>query len=154
MKKQIAIILTAAVLSVSPALADPVSDLISSHNMNRFSAGAAEITGQPEIEQDRYVYHLPNIDIVISADNENIKSFSCVCFDDSSIGEFLAQCVTAFYDIGGIESYVSCYGELLYEYLAARAGIETKSNSSVPGVLFQVSKLKNGRYIFIVVKVE
>lgn len=153
MKKQIAIILTAAVLSVSPALADPVSDLISSHNMNRFSAGATEITGQPEIEQDRYVYHLPNIDIVISADGENIKSFSCVCFDDSAIGEFLAQCVTAFYDIGGMESYVSCYGELLSEYLAARAGIETKSNSSVPGVLFQVTKT-GSRYIFIIVKVK
>ena len=153
MKKQIAIILTAAVLSVSPALADPVSDLISSHNMNRLSTGAAEITGQPEIEENRYVYHLPNIDIVISTDNENIKSFSCVCFDDSSIGEFLAQCVTAFYDIGGIESYVSCYGELLYEYLAARAGIETTSNSSVPGVLFQVGKAGT-RYIFILVKVK
>lgn len=154
MKKQIAIILTAAVLSVTPALADPVSDLIAEHNMNRFSAGAAEITGQPEIEQDRYVYHLPNIDIVISADDENIKSFSCVCFDDSSIGEFLAQCVTAFYDIGGVESYVSCYGELLSEYLAARAGVETKSNSAVPGVLFQVSRVNDGRYIFIIVKVE
>lgn len=153
MKKQIAIILTAAVLSVSPALADPVSDLISSHNMNRLSTGAAEITGQPEIEENRYVYHLPNIDIVISADNENIKSFSCVCFDDSSIGEFLAQCVTAFYDIGGIESNVSCYGELLYEYLSARAGIETTSNSAVPGVLFQVGKAGN-RYIFIIVKVK
>lgn len=154
MKKQIAIILTAAVLSVTPALADPVSDLIAEHNMNRFSAGAAEITGQPEIEQDRYVYHLPNIDIVISADGENIKSFSCVCFDDSAIGEFLAQCVTAFYDIGGVESYVSCYGELLSEYLAARAGVETKSNSAVPGVLFQVSRVNDGRYIFIIVKVE
>lgn len=155
MRKQIAIILTATVLSVSPALADPVSDLISSHNMNRLTTGAAEITGQPEIEENRYVYHLPNIDIVISADNENIKSFSCVCFDDSSIGEFLAQCVTAFYDIGGVESYVSCYGELLSEYLAARAGIETKSNHSVPGVLFQVTQIeKPHRYIFIIVKVK
>ena len=153
MKKQIAIILTAAVLTVTPALADPVSDMISSHNMNRFSTGAAEITGQPEIEQNRYVYRLPNIDIIISADDENIRSFSCVCFDDSAIGEFLAQCVTAFYDIGGMESYVSCYGELLSEYLAARAGIETKSNSSVPNVLFQVTKT-GSKYIFIIVKVK
>ena len=153
MKKQIAIILTAAVLSVSPTLADPVSDLISDHNMNRFSAGATEITGQPEIKKGNYVYHLPNIDIVISADGENIKSFSCVCFDDSAIGEFHAQSATAFYDIGGIESYVSCYGELLSEYLAARAGIETKSNSAVPGVLFQVTKT-GSRYIFIIVKVK
>lgn len=153
MKKQIAIILTAAVLSVSPALADPVTNLIAEHNLNRFLAGATEITGQPEIEQDRYVYHLPNIDVVISADDENIKSFSCVCFDDSAIGEFLAQSATAFYDVGGMESYVSCYGELLSEYLAARAGIETKSNSSVPGVLFQVTKT-GSRYIFIIVKVK
>lgn len=154
MKKQIAIILTAAVLTITPALADPVSDLISDHNINRIMCGAAEITGQPEIEQDRYIYHLPNIDIFIPVDENRVKSFGCVCFDDSAVGEFLAQCATAFYDIGGAEAYISCHGELLSEFLAARAGVETKSNSSVPGVLFQIEKLKNGRYIFIIVKVE
>ena len=154
MKKQIAIILTAAVLSVSPALADPVSDLISEHNMNRVLAGAGEITGQPEIEKGRYVYHLQNVDIVISANDEGINSFSCVCLDDSGIGEFLAQCATAFYDIGGTDAFIRCYDPLLSEFLAARAGLETKSNKSVPGVLFQVQKVGDGRYIFIVVKVE
>ena len=154
MRKKVAVILTAVVLTITPALADPVSELISTHNLNRFSAGAAEITGEPDIEDGRYNYHLPNIEIVIAADDEGINSFSCVCLDDSAIGEFLAQSVTAFYDIGGVGSYTSCYGELLSEFLAARAGIETKSNHFVPGVLFQVSKLKNGRYIFIVVKVK
>ena len=154
MRKQIAIIMTAAVLSVSPALADPVSDLISDHNMNRVLAGAGEITGQPEIEKGRYVYHLQNVDIVISANNEGINSFSCVCLDDSGVGEFLAQCATAFYDIGGTDAFIRCYDPLLSEFLAARAGLETKSNKSVPGVLFQVEKVGNGRYIFIVVKVE
>ena len=153
MRKKVAVILTAAVLTITPALADPVSDLIAEHNMNRITAGAAEITGTPEVEEGKYIYHLPKIDIVISANDEGINSFSCVCFDESAVGEFLAQCVTAFYDIGGIESYVSCYGELLTEYLAARAGIETKSNSSVHGVLFQVMKAGN-RYIFIIVKVK
>lgn len=154
MKKQIAIILTAAVLTITPALADPVSDLISDHNMNRIICGAAEVTGQPEVDQEMHVYHLDNIDIVISADENRIEWFSCVCFDDSAVGEFLAQCATAFYDIGGVESYISCHGELLSEFLAARAGVETKNNYSVPGVLFQVEKLKNGRYIFIISKVE
>ena len=154
MRKKVAVILTAAVLTITPALADPVSDLIAEHNINRITAGAAEITGTPEVEEGKYIYHLPNIDIVISANDEGINSFSCVCFDESAVGEFLAQSVTAFYDIGGVGSYTSCYGELLSEFLAARAGIETKSNHFVPGVLFQVSKLKNGRYIFIVVKVK
>lgn len=154
MRKQIAVILTAAILSVSPALADPVSDLIEEHNMNRFAAGAAEITGSPDIENGRYNYHLPNIEIVISADDESIKSFSCVCLDDSAVGEFLAQCVTAFYDIGGFETYIKCHDPLLTDFLAARAGLELENNSSIPGVLFQVQKLKNGRYIFIIVKVK
>lgn len=153
MRKQIAIILTAAVLSVSPALADHVSDLISEHNVNRIVCGAAEITGEPEIEDGRYVYHLQNIDIVISANDEGIKSFSCVCLNESGIGEFLAQCVTAFYDIGGLESYVHCFDPLLSDFLAARSGIETKNNSFVPGVLFHVSKT-GSRYIFIIVKVK
>jgi hypothetical protein len=153
MKKQIAIILTAAVLSVSPALADPVTDLISDHNMNRMLAGAGEITGQPEIEKGQYVYHLQNVDIVISANDEGINSFSCVCLNDSGVGEFLAQCATAFYDIGGTDAFIRCYDPLLSDFLAARAGLETKSNSSVPGVLFQVIKT-GSRYIFIIVKVE
>ena len=154
MKKQIAIVLTAVVLSVSPVLADPVSDLISDHNMNRMLAGAGEITGQPDIKDGRYVYHLQNVDIVVSANDEKINSFSCVCLNDSGVGEFLAQCATAFYDIGGTDAFIRCYDPLLSEFLAARAGLETGSNKSVPGVLFEVSKLKNGRYIFIVVKVE
>lgn len=154
MRKQIAIILTAAVLSVSPALADPVTELISDHNRNRLAAGAAEITGSPEIKNGSYTYHLQNIDIVISADDEGINNFSCVCKDESAVGEFLAQCVTAFYDIGGMEAYVQCHDPLLTDFLAARSGMENKSNSSVPGMLFQVQKLKNGVYIFIIVKVK
>ena len=154
MKKQIAIVLTAAVLSVSPALADPVSDLVSEHNMNRIMSGAAEITGQPEIEKGRYVYHLQNVDIVISENDKGISSFSCVCLNESGVGEFLAQCVTGFYDIGGMEAYIYCGDPLLTDFLAARAGIETESNKSVPGVLFQVSRVYDGRYIFIVVKVK
>ena len=155
MRKKVAVILTAAVLSVSPALADPVSDLISDHNRNRFAAGAAEITGSPEIENGTYTYHLSdNIIIEIATDGSEIKGFSCVCLDDSAVGEFLAQCVTAFYDIGGIETYIKCHDPLLTDFLAARAGLELESNSSIPGVLFQVQKLKNGRYIFIIVKVK
>ena len=152
MKRNIVLIIT-LVLLASSALADPVSDFIAEHNLNRIMNGATEITGQPEIEKGKYIYHLQNIDIVISANDEEINSFSCVCMDDSAIGEFLAQCVTGFYDIGGIEAYSLCYGELLSEYLAARAGIETKSNSTVPGVLFQVVKT-GSRYIFIIVKVK
>ena len=122
--------------------------------MNRMLAGAGEITGQPEIKEGRYVYHLQNVDIVISANDERINSFSCVCLNDSGVGEFLAQCATAFYDIGGTDAFIRCYDPLLSEFLAARAGLETESNKSVPGVLFEVSRLENGRYIFIVVKVE
>jgi hypothetical protein len=122
--------------------------------MNRILAGAGEITGQPEIEKGQYVYHLQNVDIVISASEEGINSFSCVCLDDSGVGEFLAQCATAFYDIGGTDAFIRCYDPLLSEFLAARAGVETKSNSAVPGVLFQVSRVNDGRYIFIIVKVK
>lgn len=154
MRKKVAVILTAAVLTITPALADPVSDLIAEHNMNRFAAGAAEITGSPEIEDEMYTYHLPNIEIVVSADAEGINYFSCVCLDDSAVGEFLAQCVTAFYDIGGFETYIQCHDPLLTDFLAARAGLDLKSNSSIPGVLFEIDKLKNGRYIFILSKVK
>lgn len=153
MKKQIAIILTAAVLTVSPALADPATELISDHNRNRFAAGAAEITGLPEIENGTYTYRLSdNIIIEIATDGNGIKYFSCVCLDDSAVGEFLAQCVTAFYDIGGMETYSYCHDPLLTDFLAARAGMEPKSNSSVPGVLFQVIKVGN-RYMFLIAKV-
>lgn len=153
MKKRIMIMLTVAALSVSSALADPVSDFIAEHNLNRIMNGASEIIGQPDIEKGKYIYHLRDLDIVLSENEGKVSSFSCVCLDDSATGEFLAQCVTGFYDIGGIEAYSICYGELLSEYLAARAGIETKSNSAVPGVLFQVAKT-GSRYIFIIVKVK
>jgi hypothetical protein len=156
MNKRVTIILLAAALSATPALADPVSDFISNHNSNSIISGASEINVSPTIQNGKYFYDLQkDIDIIVSEDNGEIKSFSCVCYDDSGVGEFLAQCVTAFYDIGGMDSYINCHGELLSEYLSARAGKETKSNSSVPGVLFQVSKTDNpSRYIFIIVKVK
>lgn len=154
MKRNVAVILTAAILTVTPALADPVTDFIAEHNRNRLVSGASEITVAPELIKGRYNYHIDNIDIVISANDNGIDSFSCVCFDDSAIGEFLAQCVTAFYDIGGSDAYANCHGPLLFDFLAAREGMESKSNPSVPGVLFQVERLKNGRYIFIIVKVK
>ena len=150
MKKAIAITAALVVISAS-ALADPVAGFISEHNVNRIITGAAEVTGQPETDQGRFVYHLDNVDIVISADDNGIKSFSCVCLDESGVGEFLAQCVTAFYYIG-CESFTTCYAELLSEYIAARSGKETQPNKTIPGILFQVTKTGT-RYIFIIVKV-
>jgi hypothetical protein len=150
MKKAFAISAALVVISAS-ALADPVVGFISEHNVNRIITGAAEVTGQPEIIKGKNLFRLGNIDIILSADNNGIKSFSCVCYDESATGEFLAQCVTAFYDIG-CESFTDCYAELLSEYLYARSGKETAPNKMIPGVMFQVTKTEN-RYIFIIVKV-
>lgn len=152
MKKAFALTAALVVISAS-ALADPVAGFISEHNVNRIITGAAEVTGQPEIVKGKNLFRLRNIDIILSAADDGIKSFSCVCYDESATGEFLAQCVTAFYDIG-CESFTDCYAELLSEYLSARSGKETAPNKTIPGVMFQVTKTENPyRYIFIIVKV-
>lgn len=152
--KRIIIIVAVLILAAAPALADPVSDFISIHNFNRAAAGAAEIAGQPEEKDGRYTYHASDsVDIIVITDGNEIKSVSCVCLDDSGVGEFLAQCATVFYDLGGLESYIYCYDPLLTNFLSARAGRNAENDSSVPGLLFGISKESFG-YMFIIVKVK
>lgn len=156
MKRTIAVIIAAAVISTSSALADSVSQFVEQHNRNGLASGSSEITGEPLVEENHYQYHVTeNVDVLISTDGNDVQSFSCICFDESGVGEFLAQCVTAFYDIGGLDAYVYCHDPLLSDFLSARAGHETESDSTIPGVLFQVKTAENPfRYIFIIVKVK
>ena len=144
----------ALILLTGSALASGLEDLIAEHNIACIATGAALITGDPEISEGRYVYSITDqVKIHFNMDGETFKSFSCVCLDDSGIGEFLAQCVASFYTLGGIDAYSSCYGPVLMDFLSVRSGFPAGNNSSVSGFLFRIVKESYG-YTFIIVKVK
>ena len=152
--KRIIVFMFALILLTGSALASGLEDLIEGHNLGCIVTGAAKIEGEPEIEKGMYTFHVSDhVNVIFSMDGENMKSFSCVCLDDSAVGEFLAQCVASFYNIGGLMAYSYCYDPVLTDFLSARAGKNPGSNKSVDGLLFQIVKESFG-YAFIVVKVK
>ena len=151
--KRLIIFTLALVFFTSSALAS-VDDLIAEHNVACIATGAAQITGDPEISEGRYIFSITDqVKIHFNMDGETFKSFSCVCLDDSGIGEFLAQCVASFYTLGGIDAYSSCYGPVLMDFLSVRSGFPAGNNSSVSGLLFRIVRESYG-YTFIIVKVK
>lgn len=151
--KRIVVITLALILMVSSALASSLDSLIEEYNIGCLASGAEQITGNPEISNELIIYSITdNVKVNFSMDGDSFKSFSVVCMDDSETALFLAQIVSAFYMLGGIEAYVSCYGPVLMNFLSARSGSMTGSDPSVDGLLFKITKSDYG-YTFIVVKV-
>ena len=151
--KRIMIFTLSLILIAVPSLAD-LAEAVEGHNRGCLASGATEITGQPTIKDNHYIYQVSDhVNVHFSMDGDEIKSFSCVCLDESGVGEFLAQCVASFYNMGDLMAYVYCHDPVLSDFLDARSGREPKSNSSVNGLLFQMVKESYG-YTFIIVKVK
>lgn len=151
--KKAAVLAAALIMITTPALASPVDEYVLSHNMHRQAAGAAALPEEPEINGKRHKYKVSDFVDVIFIDNGDSVTFACVCLNDAGIGEFLAQCVTAVYSIGGLTEYAYCYGPILSDFLSARAGTNIGNDDSIPGLLFSISKQAYG-YSFVLVKVK
>ena len=151
--KKVAILATAMIMITTPVLASPVDQYAEIHNACRLAAGAAELPAEPEVEGNTYTYKVSDaLHVIYIIDGENV-TFSCVCLDESSVSEFLAQCVTAVYAIGGLTAYVDCFDPILSDFLSARSGSDTEKNTSIPGILFSIEKMSFG-YTFILVRVK
>ena len=151
MNKKMICLAVCLMLPVS-AFAD-IEPLVAGHNTCCAAAGAQQLTGSPDQEGERYTYHISDSVDVIFTDNGERSSFSCICMDEAGIGEFLAQCVTGFYNFGGLLAYSYCHDALLTDFLAARAGRNPDIDTSVSGLMFQVSKESFG-YLFMLTKVN
>lgn len=151
--KRVIVITIAVVLICSNAIAD-IGGIVEDYNRCCIIAGAAQLTGEPEKDGNTYTYNAgDHVKVIFETDNDDLKTFACICFDESGVSEFLAQCVTAFYDIGDLPAYLECFDPVLSDFLKARTGEQPGSNKSVPGILFEISKESFG-YIFMLVKVE
>ena len=154
MKRSIAVIAATLVMITTPAIASPVDEYVLSHNMHRAAAGAAEITGEPEIAKNSYTYKVTeNVHVMFNMKEDDLASFCCICLDESGVSEFLAQCVTAFYSLGGLTEYTYCHDPILTDFLAARSGNPVGKDTTVPGFLFGIEKKPFG-YTFVLVKVK
>lgn len=149
-------VLAAAVMVVSPALASSDVDFwVQNHNLYTYLSSAQELTGKPEeTDNNHFTFKITeNVHVLFNTDGDKVSSFSCVCLSDDEVGEFLAQCVTACYSFGGIESGTECYDPILYRFLLARGGQEQEEDFSIPGLAFSLGKAK-GFYYFILSKVR
>ena len=149
-------VLAAAVMVVSPARASSNLDFwVQNHNMYTYLSSAQELSGKPdETENNRNTFKITeNVHVIFTLDGDTISSFSCVCLSDKEVGEFLAQCVTACYSFGGLESGTECYDPILYRFLLARGGQEAETDFSIPGLAFTLGK-ENSFFYFVLSKVK
>ena len=158
MRKFAAVVLFLALL-LSSASALTVSDLdvmIYGHNLNRSICGAQELTGQPEIDEEKgsaTFFIPPGIHCIFFFKDGKVTGFSCACTDPSQESEFLAQSVTACYNFAGTQAGETCYDAILSQFMFARGGNELGSTAQVPGLLLKITKMKTG-YAFVMVKVK
>ena len=156
MKRIICFLLILCILPVC-ALSDDLRTTVLGHNMYTSVCNAKEITVTPTQEKKGesvyYTYKLTdNIRVHFISDGEEIKSCGCVLLDESETAEFLAQCVTACYNFGGIADGTNCYDQILYQFLQARSenGIDI-GNAVLQSIIFKMEKNKNN-YIFFVTR--
>ena len=158
MKRFICVLL---ILCLVPLWAFCVSDsdaMIETHNIYCGFCGASKIDSSAKVrttdEATEYAYYITDKVVVeYHVKNGEVFRMACVCLDESEIGEFLAQCVTICYVLGGVSSGTVCYDGVLYRYLLARAGNEPEIDPSIPGLLIDLSKQTFG-YLFIADVVE
>ena len=150
--------LTSALIMISvSALAESLENTVFAHNMNTSICNAMEITGTPRVTEKstgtNYEYILTeNLRAIFVEKDSKIRSCSFVCFNESDSAEFLAQCITACYNFGGIEAGTVCYDSILYDFMSARSGTNPEA-STLPGLLFKISKESFG-YTFTIVRIE
>lgn len=150
--KRFMAVLMVFLLVVSCAFASDLDTLVEGHNKNAAVTGAGTLSGKPEKERgekyDYYQYKVTDEVYVLFYEKEGkIMAFACICMEEGSAGEFLAQCATAFYNIGGTEAGTACHGSLLQSFLSARAGHDVEAEDSVPGFLYTL-RHSSGGYTF------
>lgn len=150
--------LTSAFVLISvSAFAESLENTVFAHNMNTSICNAMKITGEPQVTEKsngkHYEYIITeNIRAIFAEKDSKIRSCAFVCFDESDSAEFLAQCITACYNFGGVQAGTECYDPILYDFMSARSGANPES-SILPGLLFQMSKESFG-YTFTLVRIE
>ena len=154
MKRFLIVLFALMIIAAQSFASSPADKYVEEHNFCCHAAGATKITGEPEIDDNRYTYHAADgVDVIFTIKDNELTTFTCVCLKDEQIGEFLAQCVTAFYNMGGLMAYTYCHDPLLTDFLQARAGTDAEKDTTIPGLIFGVQKKSFG-YVFILVKVK
>ena len=150
--------LTSALILISvSAFAESLENTVFAHNMNTSICNAMEITGTPRVTEKstgtNYEYILTDhLRAIFVEKDSKVRSCSFVCFDECDSAEFLAQCITACYNFGGIEAGTVCYDSILYDFMSARSGTNPEA-STLPGLLFKISKESFG-YTSTIVRIE
>ena len=152
------LMLTSALILISvSAFAESLENTVFAHNMNTSICNALEITGTPRVTEKstgtNYEYILTdNLRAIFIEKDSKVNSCAFVCFDESDAAEFLAQCITACYNFGGIEAGTECYDPILFNFMSARSGTNLDS-VTLPGLLFKISKEQFG-YTFTLVRID
>jgi hypothetical protein len=155
MKRTITVIITAAVLSTTPALAD-VDNIMKEYNENTILTSATKLSGDPEIttQDGRTMYDFRITDNVIVSITERggeIRLCSVICKDESEAAEFLAQCAASASVVAGFDSFF-LHGDILDLFLKTRAGKTYEQHESKSlGVVYQLTKEKFG-YLFMIAR--
>lgn len=150
--------LTSALVLISvSAFAESLENTLYAHNMNTSICNALEITGTPRVTEKstgtNYEYILTdNLRAIFVEKDSKVRSCSFVCFDESDTAEFLAQCITACYNFGGVQAGTECYDPILYGFMSSRSGTNPEP-TTLYGVLFKISKESFG-YTFTLVRIE
>lgn len=156
MKRTIAIIITAAVFAITPALAD-IDHIIQEYNTNTVLTSATKLSGNPKTrENDGMKSHdfwiTDNVIVSIGERDDEIRVCSVICKDESESAEFLAQCAASASTIAGYDDLFYLYADILNLFLQTRAG-EIKEQQKAPaiGVVYQLTKEKFG-YLFSIAR--
>lgn len=156
MKRTIAVIITAAVLSTTPALAD-VDNIMKEYNTNTILTSAATLSGVPDIKEKdgKTIYDFritDNVIVSITEENGEIRFCGVICKDESETAEFLAQCAAAASTVAGHDDLYYLYADILNLFLQTRSG-EVKDQKKAPTVkaVYQLTKEKFG-YLFMIAR--
>lgn len=153
--KRLVIITLSLVLIVSQASAlSDLDTMVAGHNMYASICAAQEIKGNPSREIKTVTYDLSDtLHDIFFVEKGKVTGFGCVCRDQKSETEFLAQCVTACYNFSGPSAGDTCFDAVLSQFMSARSGNDTEYSSKVPGILIDIDKTSWG-YIFMLTVIE
>ena len=142
-------------LIVSSALAD-LDLMIEGHNMYSSICSAIQLKGSPQIDEEKgtvtYTVADELFDIFFLKNGE-VTGFGCVCRDPVQEIEFLAQCVTACYNVAGDQAGNKCFDIILSQFMFARSGNPLNDAFITPDVAVNISKTSFG-YLFVLSKVK
>jgi hypothetical protein len=146
----IALILCLLIPSVQAEMED-IDYFTFEYNINTVLTGAEKLKeGAYSFDGKYYEFISGDGEITgfILDESGKINQGFCICNSEENIGDFFARCATLAFTLDCIEDISNIYTILLDQYFTIRIGQENEADIVNIGVVMEMTRVNNGKYLF------